>query len=360
MKVAIVHYWLVKMRGGEKVLEAICEMYPQADIYTHVYNPDAISTEIKKHKVITSFIAKLPFANRFYQSYLPLMPFALRQLDLSEYDLVISCESGPAKGVSVRAGAKHVCYCHTPMRYVWDMYDEYRSNAGLLARVVMPLLIGWLRRWDNATSKGVDQFVANSKFVQSRIKNKYGRESKVIYPPVAIEQFYVSSVIEDYYLYAGELTHYKQPQLAIEAFNQSGRKLLIIGEGAIEKELKLLAKPNIKFLGRQSSKQLKTYFSQCKALIFPGIEDFGIIPVEVMASGRPVIAFRCGGALETVVEFETGLFFDEQMAGSLNNTLDQFEKGEVIFKSAAIRKHAEKFNKERFVSEMKVAINNVS
>ena len=360
MKVAIIHYWLVKMRGGENVLEALCELYPEADIYTHVYRPENISDVINGHKVTTSFIQKLPFSAKLYQSYLPLMPFALRQFDLSEYDLVISSESGPAKGVNVRTGARHVCYCHTPMRYVWDMYDEYRRNAGLLARMLMPLLIKWLRRWDKATSEGVDQFIANSGFVQDRIKNIYGRDSKVIYPPVAVEEFHTSELIEDYYLYAGELTHYKQPQLAVEAFNQSGRKLLVIGEGGIENELKSLAKSNIKFLGRQSFEQLKLRFSQCKALIFPGIEDFGIIPVEVMASGRPVIAFRCGGALETVTEHESGLFFDAQTVDSLNSTLDQFEKDERIFVPATIRKSVGRFGKERFLSEIKVIIDQVS
>lgn len=356
MKVAIVHYWLVKMRGGENVLESLCEMFPDADIFTHVYSPQKISDEINSHKVKTSFIQKLPWAERLYQSYLPLMPFALNQLDLSAYDLVISSESGPAKGVNIPKSAKHLCYCHTPMRYVWDMYDEYRSNAGLLARITMPLLIGWLRQWDKVTSQGVDQFIANSRFVQSRIKSVYDRNSKVIYPPVAVDRFEISETIKDYYLYAGELTHYKQPQLAIEAFNKSGRKLLIIGEGAVEHELKSLAKSNIEFLGRQSFDQLKLCFSQCKALIFPGIEDFGIIPVEVMASGRPVIAFRSGGALETVVEFETGLFFNEQTVDSLNSTLDEFEKDEEYFIPANIRKHAENFSKERFVSEMKIVI----
>lgn len=360
MKVAIVHYWLIKMRGGEKVLEALCEMFPEADIFTHVYCPGRISDVINSHKISTSLIQKLPFSTRLYQSYLPLMPLALKKLDLSEYDLVISSESGPAKGVSVKAGAKHICYCHTPMRYVWDMYDEYRINAGLLARIIMPLLIGWLRRWDKKTSRGVDQFVANSRFVQSRIKNIYGRDSKVIYPPVEIGRFDVSEVVGDYYLYAGELTHYKQPQLAIEAFNKSGRKLLVIGEGALENELKLLAKSNIKFLGRQSLTQLKLYFSQCKALIFPGIEDFGIIPVEVMASGRPVIAYRDGGALETVIEFETGLFFDEQTIDSLNNSLKQFEKDKQNFVPAVIKMSAERFSKERFLSEIRDLISEVS
>ena len=356
MKVAIVHYWLVKMRGGEKVLEAICELYPDADIYTHVYKPETISDVINSHTVFTSFIQKLPFSRKLYQSYLPLMPWALNQLDLSDYDLVISCESGPAKGVSVNANTKHICYCHTPMRYIWDMYEEYRSNAGFLARITMPLLIKWLRRWDKATSDGVDQFIANSQFVRNRIKNIYDREAIVIYPPVAIEEFYVSEFVEDYYLYAGELTHYKQPQLAVEAFNQSGRKLLVIGEGGIEDELKLQAKSNITFLGRQSFQQLKVYMSQCRALIFPGIEDFGIIPVEVMASGRPVIAFRGGGALETVIEFETGLFFEEQTVESLNKVLEQFEKDELHFKSKNMQHFSERYSKKRFKFEFKSII----
>ena len=353
MKVAIVHYWLVKMRGGENVLEAICELFPQADIYTHVYCPENISDVINSHHVHTTFIQKLPFSNRLYQSYLPLMPWALSRLDLSEYDLVISCESGPAKGVKVSADARHVCYCHTPMRYVWDMYEEYRSNAGLLARIMLPLLINWLRRWDKATSEGVDQFIANSRFVQQRIKNIYGRESTVVYPPVAVNDFKVSEGNEEYYLYAGELTHYKQPQLAVEAFNRSGRKLVVIGEGPIGEELKMSAQSNIQFLGRQSFDQLKVHFSQCKALIFPGIEDFGIIPVEVMASGRPVIAFREGGALETVVEYETGLFFSEPTPDSLNSAINKFESDEVHFESSAIRQLAGRFSKQRFMSEMR-------
>lgn len=352
MKVAIVHYWLIKMRGGEKVLEAICEMFPHADIYTHVYNPDTISIKINQHKIITSFINKLPWANRLYQSYLPLMPFALKRLDLAGYDLVISSESGPAKGIVVDSGARHICYCHTPMRYIWDMYDEYRNNAGFVTRVFMSLFIRYLRKWDKETSKGVDEFIANSKFVQQRIKNIYGRESKVIYPPVSVEEFYISDVTEEYYLYAGELTQYKYPQLAIDAFNISGRKLIVIGEGGMEKELKSVAKSNIQFLGRQSFEQLKFYFSHCRALVFPGIEDFGIIPVEVMASGRPVIAFRDGGALETVVEFETGLFFNEQTPDSLNATIDEFEKNEDVYVPSNIRSVVERFSKERFKAEM--------
>ena len=311
-----------------------------------------ISGVINSHKVYTSFIQRLPFSKKLYQLYLPFMPLALSLFKLNNYDLVISSESGPAKGVKIQPGVKHICYCHTPMRYIWDMYDEYRSNAGFLTRALMPLFITWLRNWDRATSRGVDQFIANSRFVQQRIKNIYGRESMVIYPPVAVDQFKVSDIVEDFYLYAGELTHYKQPQLAIEAFNSSGRKLFVIGEGGIENELKRLAEPNITFLGRQTFDSLRQYFSQCRALIFPGIEDFGIVPVEVMASGRPVIAYRGGGALETVVENESGLFFDEQTPDSLNSVIDQFEASEGSFRPADIRNIALKFSKERFLSEI--------
>jgi len=350
MKVAIVHYWLVKMRGGEKVLEALCEMYPQADIYTHVCKPDAISAEIRKHKIFTSFIAKLPFSTRLYQSYLPLMPFALKRIDLSDYDLVISSESGPAKGVTVGSETRHICYCHTPMRYLWDMYDVYLKNAGMLTGFFMRVLVPWLRRWDRATSDGVDKFIANSHFVQQRIKDVYGRDSQVIYPPVAIEEFVSSSEIGDYYLYAGELTEYKQPQLAIEAFNQSGRKLLVIGDGSMNEKLKSASRNNVQFLGRQDFETLKYHFSHCKALIFPGIEDFGILPVEVMASGRPVIAFRAGGALETVVDGVTGLFFDEQTPEALNSVIEKFESHAEDFESESIMAEMGKFSKSCFIT----------
>lgn len=357
MRVAIVHYWLVKMRGGEKVLEALCEMYPDADIYTHVLNPDGISSVIKKHKIFTTFINYLPLARRLYQSYLPLMPFALKRLDLSDYDLVISCESGPAKGVSVSPHSRHVCYCHTPMRYLWDMYDVYLENAGWFKGFFMRVLVPWLRKWDRSTADGVDEFIANSHFVQQRIKNIYGRDSIVIYPPVSVEDFTVSEDVDDYYLYAGELTQYKQPQLAIDAFNLSGRKLLVIGEGGMKEELEVVAKDNIEFLGRLPFEQMKGYFSHCKALIFPGIEDFGIVPVEIMASGRPVVAFRAGGALETVVEAESGLFFDEQTPESLNTAVSRFEETAENYNPDKIRAVAEKFSKKDFITAFNAVVN---
>ncbi len=355
MKIAIIHYWLIKMRGGEKVIEALCEMFPDADIYTHVYDPSTVSSTIASHKIITSFIARLPFAKTLYSIYLPLMPFALRRFDLSDYDLVISSESGPAKGVQVNAQCRHICYCHTPMRYIWDLYDVYLKHAGVITGFFMRLVVPLLRRWDLKTAAGVDVFIANSEFVRNRIINIYGRDAHVVYPPVAVEDFSVADA-DDFYLYAGELTQYKMPQLAIEAFNQSGKKLVVIGDGELKGKLKQDASNNIAFLGRQSLDSLRYYFSHCKALIFPGIEDFGIVPVEVMASGRPIVAYRDGGALETVIEGRTGVFFDEQSPESLNMAVDRLEALMPYFDPALISAEMKKFSKSRFKREFSSCI----
>lgn len=348
MKVAIVHYWLVNMRGGEKVIEALCELFPQADIFAHVYDPSAVSPLINRHKIKTSFIQKLPFAVRKYQSYLPLMPMALEQFDLRDYDLIISSESGPAKGVVTRPDALHVCYCHTPMRYVWDMYHDYLESAGRIARILMPPLIHYLRMWDLASASRVDHFVANSSYVAKRIKKHYHRDAEVIHPPVATSDFSISERQEDFYLMVGQLVSYKRVDLAVEAFNRSGKQLIIIGEGEQRKELERLAKENIKIKGRQPFSVIKEYYMNAKALVFPGVEDFGIVPVESMASGRPVIAFRGGGALETVVENKTGLFFDQQTPESLNDAINRFENMQQGFSPKTISTHARSFGKENF------------
>ena len=231
MKVALVHYWLVTMRGGEKVLEALGELFPQADIFAHVYEPDAISDSLRSHRVTTTFIAKLPLAKRLYKNYLPLMPLALEQLDLRDYDLVISSESGPSKGVITAPGAVHVCYCHTPMRYLWDMYEIYWTEANLLQRMAMPVVTHFLRQWDVSSAGRVDHFIANSRTVQSRIKRIYRREAEVIYPPVDVESFDLSHQQADFYLVVGQLTAYKRVDLAVRAFNQMGRRLVVIGGG---------------------------------------------------------------------------------------------------------------------------------
>jgi glycosyltransferase involved in cell wall biosynthesis len=352
MKVAIVHYWLVTMRGGEKVVEALCELFPEADIFTHVYDPEAISPVIRGHRVSTTFIQKLPQAKRRYQSYLPLMPLALEQLDLRGYDLIISSESGPAKGVLTRPDALHVCYCHTPMRYVWDMYFDYKSGAGALKRLLMTPLVHYLKMWDYCSAGRVDHFIANSGFVAARIGKHYRRPAEVIHPPVATGDFAPASGHDNFYLVMGQLVGYKRVDIAVEAFNRLGSRLVIIGEGEALAEVKRLAGPNVEVLGRQPFSVIKDHFSRCRALIFPGVEDFGIVPVEAMACGKPVIAFKAGGALETVVDGVTGLFFDEQSSDCLTEAVQRFESAEGSFDPARIARHAAGFEKEIFKKKM--------
>lgn len=336
------------MRGGEKVLEALCELYPQADIYTHVYDAEHISPIINKHHIKTTFIQSLPNARRWYQNYLPLMPFALWLLNLKKYDLVISLESGPAKAVRVSPSAVHICCCLTPMRYVWDLFNEYFQGANLFKKIAMLLLIKPLQIWDKASAKGVTQFVAISEIVKSRILKTYDRNSVIIHPPVDTDTFAIAPIIGDFYLMFGQLVGYKKPKLAVEAFNQSGKKLIVIGQGELLSDLQNIAKPNIQFLGRLSDEEIRRYLSTCQALIFPGLEDFGIVPVEVMASGRPVIAYGQGGALDTVVDKKTGVFFEEQTVDSLNEAIQWFEMHRDEFDPAEIKEWTTKFSRENF------------
>lgn len=353
MKVALIHYWLVGMRGGEKVLEALCRMYPQADIYTHVYDPDAVSSTIRRHRVFTTFINRLPRARRLYKMYVPLMPMALELLDLNGYDLVISSESGPAKGIVPSPGSLHICYCHTPMRYIWNMYHEYYRRAGRFTRLMMPLFSHYIRMWDTVSATRVDFFVANSQTVAQRIKRYYGRDARVIFPPVDVGAFRVipSEHLQDFYLMAGELVAYKRPEMAVEAFNRSGRKLVVIGGGEMLTALRRLAGPNVQVLGPQPFRTLKDHLSTCRALVFPGEEDFGMVPVEAMASGRPVIAYGKGGATETVLEGKTGVFFFEQTAAELNDAVGRFES--IAFDPEVIAAHARSFSIDRFEREMR-------
>ena len=348
MKTAIVHYWLTGRRGGEKVVDALCELYPEAAIFTHVCTPEEGRRYAPAHQVHTSFIQRLPRAADWYRSYLPLMPFALRRLDLGGHDLIISSEAGPAKGFRKPPGSLHICYCHTPMRYLWDQHDEYQRRLDPLRRLAFGCLRGWLQRWDLETAAGVDLFVANSAFVAERIQRVYGREAVVIHPPVDIEFFGARErQPEDFYLLAGQLTGYKRPDLAISAFRDNGRRLIVAGGGEELPRLRRQASGNITFLGRVSDEMLRYLYSRCRALIFPGIEDFGMIPVEVQAAGTPVIAFGAGGALETIVDGRTGLFFHEQTMAALQSAIAQFE---VLppFDPAACRQQAAKFGPERF------------
>lgn len=355
MKVAIVHYWLVTMRGGEKVLEELCKLYPEADIYTNVYDPSKISDEIKKHKIYTTKINKWPMAKKMYQKYMPFMPKALMELDLTSYDLIISSESGPAKGVCPSPNAYHVCYCHTPMRYLWDMYHEYFRKSNPLVKFFMKKMIPGLRQWDVMSSNLVDHFVANSHYVAARIKRYYNRECNIVYPPCAIEKYIDNPrKPEDFYLFFGQLVGYKRADLAIEACIKSGRKLVVIGDGKSKDAQKFAKTGLVTFTGRVSDDQVKEYLSKAKALLFPGIEDFGIIPVEANAAGCPVLAYKDGGALDSIKENVTGMFFEEQTADSLIDCMNKFEANESVFTNREnYTKHVQQFSNSEFIKNMK-------
>lgn len=356
MRVALIHYWLVTMRGGEKVIESLCRMFPEADIFTHAYDPQAMSPIIRQHKVTTSFIGRLPRPTRHYKSYLPLMPLALEQLDLRGYDLVISSESGPAKGIVPDANALHVCYCHSPMRYVWNMYHDYRERSGRLKRAAMGPLTHYIRNWDAVSATRVDHFVANSQNVRTRIERYYRRDAEVIYPPVSVDDFrpLPPGQAEDYYLMVGELVSYKRPDLAVEAFNRLGRRLVVIGGGEMLEEIRRIAGPTVKVMGPQPFDQLRHHYAHCRALVFPGEEDFGIVPVEAMASGRPVLAYRRGGALETVVEGLSGLFFDTQSVEAIIDGVERMDCFDVD--QPALLAHARTFSEPEFRRQMGAAI----
>ena len=352
MKIAIIHYWFIAQRGGEKVVEELRNLYPDADIYSHVVDQDTLPQCVATRKIFTSFIDNLPFSKRWYKHYLPLMPLALEQFDLRGYDLVISSESGPAKGVLTSPETLHICYCHTPMRYVWDMYHDYMSNSGRIKRFFMALLLHYLRIWDRLSADRVDHFVANSANVAWRIAKHYRRDADVVYPPVAVDDFFVSEQQDDFYLLVGQLVGYKRADLAVKAFTLSGKRLIIIGEGEETRFLRQIAGNNVEFLGRQPFEVLRDHYSRCQALVFPGEEDFGIVPLEAMASGRPVIAFGKGGALETVVDGKTGIFFHEQTEDALLEAVERFEGMKSHFHPTQIRAHACGFGPERFRSEM--------
>ena len=360
MRVAIVHYWLLNMRGGEKVVESLCRMYPDADIYTHICDPDALSDTLRRHTIRESFIARLPGARRLYQKYLPFMPAALEALDLTAYDLVISSESGPAKGVITAPHALHLCYCHSPMRYLWDQYHVYRAQAGRLSRWMMPLISPSLRRWDVTSAARVDLIVANSHYIRRRVRKFWRRDARVVHPPVFVDDFapVAADAVEDFYLWVGELVSYKRADIMVEAFRRSGRRLVVIGgpDSAV-KALSKGAPDTITFLGKTDFATLKSHMARCRALIFPGEEDFGIVPVEVMASGRPVIAFGRGGALDTVVEGVTGTFFDEPTVEGLEAAIARFE-ADILpnIDPDAIVAHSRDFGEARFQDEFRTAV----
>ena len=357
MRVALVHYWLAVMGGGEKVLEAICRLYPAADIYTHVLRPENLLPELRRHAIRTTFINALPGSARHYQKYLPLMPLALEQLDLTGYDLIISSESGPAKGVITRPDALHLCYCHSPMRYLWDNWPVYQANAGRVTRLCSRFLLPRLRQWDVLSAMRVDRIVANSRHVARRIRKYWRREAHVVHPPVDTRAYAPREQTGgDHYLCFGRLTYYKRVDLAIEACNRLGRQLLIIGDGEERQRLEALAGPTIRFLGRLEDAEVRALLAKSRALLFPGEEDFGIIPVEAMSAGVPVIAYGRGGARETVRDGVTGLLFAEQSAACLQAAIERFESLEDGFSPAILHAQAENFSEARFAEAFRAEV----
>jgi glycosyltransferase involved in cell wall biosynthesis len=355
LKVAIIHYWWLKNRGGEAVVRSIVSMFPAADVFFHVCDEQMVRRALGDSftgRILNTFVSRLPFAKKMYQIYLPFMPLALESLDLSNYDLVISSESGPAKGIITNPNALHICYCHSPMRYLWDMHAEYMLGSGFLRRVLISPLLHYLRIWDVTTSHRVDHFIANSTFVSKRIMKFYRRSSTVIFPPVETSGYYIGAVTRDYYLVVGEFVKYKKVDLVVRAFNRMDKNLIIIGDGEMYDEIARSAGPNITLLGRASTEVLRKHYSECKALIFPGVEDFGIVPIEAMASGKPVLAYREGGALDYIVDGVTGLFFDEQNEDSIISIVDDFELVETNFDPVVIRDHSIKFDSSRFNEEL--------
>lgn len=361
MKVAIVHYWLVGMRGGERVLEELIRLYPQADLFTHVADPDKLSDIIRNRPITESFVGRMPGAKRHYKKYLAFMPRALEELDLSGYDLVISSESGPAKGVIVPPGTPHICYTHTPMRYIWDHYGSYRAQLGPVGRWYFSHLAHRLRVWDVTTAARVDRFVANSRFVASRIRHYYNRSADVVHPPVDLEMYGPDPELDrTHYLFVSELVPYKRADLVIEAFRGLEHKLLIVGDGSQRAELERDLPLNVRLLGRVPGEELPRLYQTAHALIFPGEEDFGIVPVEAMACGTPVLAYGRGGARDSVVEGRTGFFFKDQSIDSIRDAVRRFEnQGDSRFQPAEIAKHATDFGASRFRDQFAAIVEDV-
>jgi len=358
MKTALVHDWLNGMRGGERVLEIMCDLFPGAPIYTLFHEPDQVSEKIGKHPIMPSFLQKFPFTKNCYRSYLPLYPFAVAKFDLSAYDLVLSISHCAAKGVHVPKEIPHVCYCLTPMRFIWDKYDLYFGDKKWYSpsRSAMSLLRGPLQKWDAATAQRVDFFIATSSYIGEKIKKYLGQESIVIPPPINTEFFRPATGNHkeegsDYYLVVSALVSYKRVELALEAFRGRRERLYIIGKGPVEKRLRKAAPENVMFLGWQKDEELLKWYQNCRAVIFPTEEDFGIVPLEAMACGKPVIAFRGGGAMETVTEGKTGVFFHPQTPESLSNVLDKFQPE--AFDPAESRRRALEYSPQRFLDAMK-------
>lgn len=369
MKIAIVHEWFDSYAGSEKVLEQMLKVYPEADLFAVVdFLPQNKRWFIQNKNVTTTFIQKLPKAKNKFRKYLPLMPLAIEQLDLRKYDLVISNSHCVAKGVITGPNQLHISYVHSPIRYAWDLQQQYLEEVNLqhgLKGWVAKIILHYMRLWDSRTGNNVDYFISNSKYIAKRIQKCYRRTAQVIYPPVAVNDFTICKQKEDYYLTASRMVPYKKMDLIVEAFSKmTDKKLIVIGDGTQFEKVKSQAKKfeNIVLLGYQPFEVLKEKMQKAKAFVFAAEEDFGIVPVEAQACGTPVIAYGKGGALETVINYDkenpTGIFFKEQTADSIVNAVKIFEKNIKLFKPENCRKNAERFSAARFRNEFKQFIEN--
>jgi glycosyltransferase involved in cell wall biosynthesis len=353
MRVALVHYWLLGSRGGEKVLEAICRIFPDADIFTLFYDPESVPALIRSKKVTTSFLNP---ARKIYRAVLPLMPMALEAFDLRAYDLVVSSESGPAKGVLTSSTTRHLCYCHTPMRYLWELYPAYRTEfrQHWIAQAAMAPIASYLRTWDVTTAARVDSFIANSKNVKHRIWKTYRRKSRVVYPPVPVESFHCLPA-EGYYLIVSEMVAYKRLNYAVRLFARNGRRLKVVGDGPEYANLRRLAAGNIEFCGRVPDHQLRDLYARCDAFLMPGEEDFGMTMVEALASSKPVIALGRGGAMEIVTN-GCGVLYAEPTEACLEGALRSFDRVAPLIHSAQLRSRASEFSESAFERNFRTVV----
>lgn len=357
MRVALVHDWLVTHRGGEKVLDALCELFPQADVFTLIHKKGSVSPRVEARRITTSFLQRIPGIFESYRHFLPAFPSAIESMDLSGYELIVSSSHCVAKGVRVPAGAKHLAYVHAPMRYMWDRFDDYfgPDRASPAVRAAALVVRPALQEWDRQSSARIDRIVANSHYIAQKIASAWGRQASVVHPPVEMERFAAAPLGQGdggYFLCFGALAPYKRIDLAIEAFRQFGGQLWIAGGGQDAEKLKRDLPPNVRMLGHVADADLPNLYRGARALLFPGIEDFGLTPIEAQASGRPVIAFAAGGALETLTE-ETAIFFERQTVDSLVGALRKFDAFEASFEPARARVHAEKFSRAAFLVGMR-------
>ncbi len=358
MKTAIVHDWLVTYGGAERVLEQMILIYPEADLFSlYDFIPEGQRGFILNKKVTTSFLQKMPFAKSKYRSYLPLMPLAIEQFDLSQYDLIISSSYAVAKGVITGPDQLHICMCYSPIRYAWDLTHQYLEESGLNKGIkgwIAKYMLHKIRMWDYRTANGVDYFIAISNYIERRIKKVYNRESFVIYPPVDFDFFKLHTQKDDYYLTTSRFVPYKKIGMIVEAFSKMPeKKLVVIGDGPLFNKVKSIAGSNIELMGFQSRETIREYMQRAKAFVFAAVEDFGIVTVEAQACGTPVIAYGKGGSLETIIENKTGIFFYRQHPDDIINAVKRFESGIVAFDPAFVHNNAQRFAEERFKKEFK-------